>query len=179
MTNTSNENDDSFSLLKVHEWLAIAVVIGVIGGLACLTSFYERGEVSKVGSELVAKSHKGFDVLIKGAVTHPGIYHINSETKMKEVLALAGVRSDADLRRFNLDAIVKKGRVINVPLRAMITVHLKGAVKTDQTVTLPKGSKFEELLNVGDFTADADLNALKKKRRLKEGEIILVPFLKK
>ena len=172
-----NENEDSISSLKVHEWLAIAVVIGIIGGLACLTSFYARGEASNASSESLTHYQQGFDVLVKGAVNHPGIYHIRSEIKLQELLTLAGVALNADLRRFNLETILKKGRVLTVPVRAMINVHLKGAVKQDQTITLPKGSKLEDLIALVNFASNANVNALKKKRRLKSEEVIIVPIL--
>lgn len=161
--------------LRVREWLVIAIVAGIIGGLACLTSFKERGEASTVGSFLVQHQNLGFDVLIKGAVTHPGIYHIHSEISLKDLLAIAEVTSNADLRRFSLEAMVKKGRIINVPTRAMIEVYLKGAVKEDQRLTIPKNSKLEDLIILGKFTPDADLAFLKKKRKLKNGEVIQVP----
>jgi hypothetical protein len=161
--------------LKVHEWLAIAVLIGILTGLACLTSL--RGEASRLNLEYLPKKYSGFDVWLKGAVDHPGVYHIQSEMKMKEVLALAGVSQHADLRRFNMDSMIKKGRVINVPERAMINIRLEGAVKMNQTISIPKGSKVEDLRTMVEFLPEADPAFLKKKRRLKPGETLIVPSL--
>lgn len=165
-------DEESFSILKVHEWLAIAMIMGVLIGLTCLTAFYGGSESRYIDAEYISKS--GFDVVIKGAVANPGIYHIPAEMKMKEVLALAGVGLDADLRRFNLEAVVKKRRIIHVPQRTMITVYLRGAAKGE--VSLPKGSKVEDLLSFVEFSAEADLNVLKKKRRLKSEEILYIPY---
>ena len=61
----------------------------------------------------------------------------------------------------------------------MITITLKGAVKAQQSLSLPKNSKLEDLIALGEFSDDADLNALKRKRRLKADEIVIVPSLKK
>lgn len=170
-----SECEDNISSLKVHEWLAITLVTGIIGGLACLTSFNSRGEAGKSDSAWVASQSSGFDVTIKGAVDHPGVYHLKSEMKMKDLLAIAGITANADLRRFSLEGMIKKGRIINVPSRAMINVHLKGAVINDQILTLPKNSKLEDLIGMGEFAKDADLAFLKKKRRLKADEVIIVP----
>lgn len=167
--------EDNITSLKVHEWLAIVVIIGIIAGLACLTSFYDKDEEIHADSAWAAQNHTGFEVHVKGAVDYPGTYHLPYNIKMRDLLALAGVSSNADLRRFNLDAALKKGRIINVPARAMIHVHLKGAVKADKMVVIPKGSKLEDLINLAEFSEDADYNALRKKRRLKEGEVVLVP----
>jgi hypothetical protein len=169
--------ENKISLLKVHEWLVITVMIGIITGLACLTSFSGNREVRKDEMGLNAISFKGFDVLIKGAVERPGIYHLEKELSLKHLLTISGVCQNADLRRMKLDTIVKKGRVINVPAREMITVHLKGAVTKETALILPKGSKAEDLLKLVEFTEDADWEVLKKKRRLKDGEEIVVPVL--
>jgi DNA uptake protein ComE-like DNA-binding protein len=163
--------------LKVREWLAVAIIAGIIGGLACLTSFKGRGEAGKIHSLLIPKQDIGFDVLIKGAVEHPGIYHIHSEIKLKDLLAMAGVSLNADLRRFSPDTMVKKGRIINVPSRAMIKVHLRGAVAEEMILSVPKNSKLADLIDIGNFSPEADLAFLKKKRRLKDGEVIQVPAI--
>lgn len=168
--------ENQVSLLKVHEWLAIAVVIGILAGLAFLTTFSGRGESRQEGINPSLTKVKGFDVLIQGAVERPGIYHLESEMKMKDLLAIAEVRQEADLRRLKLDAMVKKGRVVRVPVRMMITVHLKGAVKQEGALRIPKGSKMEDLLELAEFDEDADLKVVRKKRRLKDDEEIIVPF---
>lgn len=170
-----SECEENISSLKVHEWLAITIVTGIIGGLACLTSFNTRGEAGKSDSAWVASQTSGFDVVIKGAVAYPGVYHLQSEMKMRDLLDIAGISSNADLRRFSLESMIKRGRIINVPSRAMINVHLKGAVNNDQILTLPKNSKLEDLIGMGEFAKDADLAFLKKKRKLKADEVIIVP----
>lgn len=172
-----SEPENQLSLLKVHEWLAITVIIGVIAGLTCLTSLQNNGTNRTKDSTRVTTTPAGFDVLIQGAVDYPGIYHVESPMKLQELLALAGVRNDADLRRFRLDHLVKKGRTIRVPARQMIQVHLKGAVANEQTLNVPKGTKMEELLSLANFVENADRQVLKKKRRLKADEVIIIPLL--
>lgn len=165
---------ENVSSLKVHEWLAVAFVIGTIFGLACLTSFYGKKEPSRPNLALLEKAN-GFDVVLKGAVAYPGIYRFSSEITMKDLLILAGVRESADLRRFKPESVVKKTRIINVPERVMITVHLHGAIKSNCSLTIPKGSKVEDLIAIGKFSDQADLSVLKKKRRLKDSEVIFIP----
>jgi hypothetical protein len=165
---------ENVSFLKVYEWMAVAVIIGIITGLACLTSFYGKGESGRPNLSRLEKL--GFDVIIKGAVAQPGVYHIQSEMKMSDLLVLAEVLEKADLRRFKLDGIVKKTRIINVPERALITVHLQGACKNTTSIELLKGSKVEDLLELVDFSDEADLTVLKKKRQLKNDEVIYIPL---
>lgn len=171
------ENHESVSFLKVHEWLVIAILIGFLIGLASLTSFSVKGESNSGGGpQFNQQKYSGFDVFVKGAVDHPGVYHIASEIVMRDLLSLAGLSPNADLRRFNLDVVIKKGRIVNVPMRAMINIHLKGAVSEERTITIPKGSKLEDLLTIADLAPDANLKALQKKRRLKHDEIVIIPL---
>lgn len=167
------------SSLKVHEWLAVATAAGIILGITCLTSFNGREEVSRLNTSLIGKQDAGFDILIKGAVGNPGIYHIHSEITLRDLLAISGILPNADLRRFNLDTVVKKGRILNVPSKAMINVHLEGAVMGNQMLTVPKNYRLMDLIDIGKFAPEADLNFLKKKRKLKPDEVIHVPITEK
>lgn len=172
------EQENRLSLLKVHEWLAITIIIGVIAGLTCLTSFQNKQEIRpKDMTWMTRTASGGFTILIQGAVDYPGMYHIDSPMTLGELLTLAGVQRDADLRRFRLSTLIKKGRTIRVPLRQMIQVHLRGAVNGEPTLTVPKGTKVEDLLSLADFRTDADIKILKKKRHLKADEVITIPHV--
>lgn len=124
------------------------------------------------------KNQHGFDVLVKGAVEHPGVYHLSSDMQMKDLLAIAGVKNTADLKRYSEDSWIKKGRVVNVLTQQMISVHLQGAVKGPSTLKLPKGSKVNDILNVIQLDEDADIEILQKKRLIKDNETFLIPHLK-
>jgi len=157
--------------LKVHEWLAVATIIVTIFCLIAITS------IAKTQTNgIPAFRNEGIEVLIKGAVDNPGIYRFNSEMTMHDILEIAKVQPEADLRRLSLDKPVNKSRSINIPMRAMITVQLKGAVKTPGNLRVPKGTKMEDLLNLVVFDEGANTQKLQKKRALKDNEIIDVTF---
>ena len=160
--------------LSVHEWLAISVLIGILGCLALVTTFHG----TQIHSQLEGRGKvrlDSFDVLVKGAVDHPGVYHLQGEMQMKEVLALAGVRQDADLRRYALEGYIKKGRAINVPAKQMMTIFLSGAIRGDRTIKVPKGTKVSDLLSIVELAEDADVEVLQKKRLLKPNETLYIP----
>jgi len=166
--------NEKISWLKAHEWLAIALTIGVILGLACLTSLYGREPYGKSETVFPSKSYR-FDVLIKGAVAYPGLYRFPNEIQMKDLLDLAGVTQNADLRRFKLNAVIKKNRIVNIPVRETIIVHFQGTGTKIDSLKIPKGTKVEDLIAMGSFTEDADLTQLRKKRKLKDNEIFTIP----
>jgi len=173
--NSLQQNDKNSTSLKVHEWLAISLFIGMLGSLALITTFYQ----DKVQFQVEAPSKskiEGFDVLIKGAVRNPGIYHVNTQMQMKDVLALAEPLSEADLRKYQLESYITKGRVINVPTRTMLTIHVEGAVKGDKKFIVPKGTKVQDLLSLVELEENADIEVLLKKRKLMNNEVIVVPI---
>lgn len=177
LLNTFHQVSKIPTTLKVHEWLTIIVLIATMGSLSVMAAF-SRGEIGDKDrlAPVFAVSRGKIEVLIKGAVAYPGVYCLPSDILMKDVLMLAELLPDADLRRYNLDRPIKRGRTINVPARLMITVHLKGAVKTPRAISVPKGSRLEELIGMADFAENANLNVLRKKRKIKANEVIDVPF---
>ncbi len=156
--------------LKVHEWLAVALLIGIIGTLAIISA---KGNAHTKPN--FTAYNKGVEILVKGAVAYPGMYRLPSEVTMQELLAIVHVQPEADLRRLSMERLVKQGRVVNIPERSMITVHLQGAVKTPGPLRVPKGSRMEELLALPIFSENANTQGLRKKRKLKADEIIDIP----
>lgn len=169
---------DSFAL-KVREWLAILVLIVVVFGLAIYTSFSKGKDLhGQLDRAVMKTSKKGFEVIVKGAVDRPGVYRLFAPVAMKDLLSIAEIRSEADLRRFHMDQAISHGRVLNVPVRVMITIQLSGAVKNPGLIQVPKGTSVEDLLAIISLKEHADAKVLKKKRKLKADEVINIPFLK-
>ena len=164
------------SRLKVHEWLVIAITVGILGSIAIITSFYEQKPKTAIDFH-EKKLRSGFDILVKGAVQYPGVYHFPKQMQMKAILAIAGVYLNADLRRYHLEGVITKGRVINVPERVLLTIHLQGAVKGNKTITVPKGTKLEDLLSIVELEDNADIEFLQKKRKLLTNEVVDIPAL--
>jgi len=161
--------------LHVHEWFAILVLIGLIGGLAIITSDSQNQRSQNIKETEIFYRKDWVEVFVKGAVQFPGIYQVPSEMTMKDVLEMAQVSNEADLRRFNLDRSIGKARSINIPTKPMITIYLKGAVKRSGAISVPKGFRLQDILELDIFEENADKMVLKKKRKLKEGERINIP----
>lgn len=105
--------------LKIHEWLAVVLLCASIL-VVCLTTRSSSAPL------LIKKSQRDhLEILIRGAIVYPGIYQIDPETTLEEVLALCEVCPNADLRRFKLSSLVKKGRILNIPAKKPI--HSKKA----------------------------------------------------
>ncbi|MBA3815051.1 MAG: SLBB domain-containing protein [Parachlamydiaceae bacterium] len=161
--------------LKIHEWLAVALLIAILGALSMM-AYLTKGSVGEQDRSMPAflsKSGK-IEVLIEGAVINPGTYYLPSGIAMKDVLMLAQLLPNADLRRFNMSAQLKKGRVVNVPSKSMITINLKGAVENPGEISVPKGTRLVDLKALIQLGENVDSKALNRKRKLKDGETVTI-----
>lgn len=165
--------------LKIREWVAVFILVGLISSLAIITTFKSSQKSSHAESlsyrEKMSMNHD-FDVVVQGAVSTPGVYHLSSPLSMRDLLSIAQVNEDADLRRYNLDQMIQRGRVVNVPSKGVIAVHITGAVKNPGMIQIPKGSSMQDLLAVVELEDQADKKFLEKKRKLKPDETIHVPY---
>ncbi len=163
--------------LKVHEWLAVLVLITVIVALAAMTSFPKKPtSLSSFNCEVGGRC---FEIVVSGSVKYPGIYHFSSPIVMRDLLEIAQTTPEADLRRYRMDLSITKGKNVDVPALMMMTVYVKGAVKNPGSIEIPSGSSVADLIPFLVFDEDANIKSLQKKRKLKEGEVIDVPRSKK
>ncbi len=163
------------STLKVYEWLAISSLIIILGIMALIACFFKSP--SQLSDKLLPAFQplSKIEVAVKGHVDKPGIYTVLPHTTVKDMLALAEVRPNADLRRWRLERPIKRSCDINVKQRSMIQVHLKGAVKSPGPLLIPKGSRLEDLISLADLSENANRDSLRRKRKLHPDEIIIVP----
>jgi hypothetical protein len=160
--------------LHVHEWLAVMAVIGLIGCLTAISwwnghnpSTFEKGPPQFIAAQEI-------EINIQGAVVNPGRRLVKKGMTVREALAQAGLLAEADLQKVNLDAKVRRNQTIKVPKQATVTVYVEGAVLLPGPVVLPKGAKLQDLIDKLRFQDSADVEPLRKKRRLKEGETIVI-----
>lgn len=169
------QNSTEKPALRVHEWLAVMLIIGLLGFLTAISWLNQKypSAVETGTPHFIAAQE--IEINLQGAVEHPGRRLVKKGTTVREALDQAGLNPDADLRRLKLDAKVRRNQNIKVPKLAMITVVLEGAVVQPGAVVMPKGSRLMDLIDKVALQESADVDKLRKKRRLKEGEVIVVP----
>lgn len=163
--------------LLVHEWLSIAAIIGLLAILTALSCFSIPTSLPPDTAHPHYISEPTIEVCVEGAVAHPGKIRVEKGSTLRQVLEQAILLPEADVKRLNLESKVRRNKVIKIPQISFITVNLQGAVET-QTLRLPKGSQTTDLLDKLHFKEGADLRKLQRKRRLKDGETIIIPLSK-
>lgn len=167
------------TILKTREWMAIAAILSVMLVLTAFVAVKHRSAASSSLSVTPSYVKNRVEATVKGAVAHPGVYSLPKETTLRELLAVAELTAEADVRRFNLDKVVQQGRAIHIVSRPMITVHVMGAVQSSGEIRVPQGTRVEELVARVSLNEDADARVLKKKRKIKDGEVVNIPKRKR
>lgn len=162
--------------LPVHEWLAVIAFCLIMLALTALALFrVPTYHLEPSGSihYLVAQQ---IEVTITGAVEHPGSFQMPTGSRVADLLERAKPLPEANLSKVNLNSKLRDGRTIKIPTVPMITIYLEGAVVQPGPVLVKKGTRMEDLRHSISFLEKADLAVLGKRRKLKEGEIICIPF---
>lgn len=164
--------------LPVHEWLIVSLLIISLLLLSFVTLFWKK-DSPPVTQEQIELTNERIEVTVQGAVERPGMYELNKGCRLKELWKLCFPFSEADLRRFKPNSLLRDGQTIKVPLKEYIIVHLTGAVASTGPLRVLKGTALKELKHLSEFLPEADLEKLDKSRRLKDQETIHIPYKKK
>ncbi len=158
----------------IHEWLAIACIIGCLALLTIISRSASMPSVSTEDSHYLTPPT--IEVTIDGAVAHPGKYQLKKNSILQDLLDKAQVLPLADLKRMRLKSKLRQGQMVYVGFQEMITVVLEGAVIHPGPQQFPKGARLIDLKDKALFLPEADLRLLEKKRKLKPDEVISVPL---
>ncbi|KIC72776.1 hypothetical protein DB42_CT00500 [Neochlamydia sp. EPS4] len=159
--------------LPKREWVVIICLILFMIVLTCLTHKH-RFLSSRKYSEPHHLYNRQQTVRVEGAVEYPGLYNVEKTATLANVLEQAKVHLEADLSKISLNKKVNNSQLIKVPYKEYITVRVEGAVKKRGSLTVLRGTLMEDLIKLIEPLEKADVGRLKRKRKLRDGEIIKV-----
>lgn len=114
-------------------------------------------------------------VTITGAVKRPGEYVVAAGTPIGMVLKKAGVGEMADLGGISLGKPVGEALVLHVEELKEVSVKMVGAVREEVELKLPVGSRVCDLKSKVLLTDGADETFFRRRKLLKNGDIVAVP----
>jgi protein involved in polysaccharide export with SLBB domain len=160
--------------LPAQEWLVIFIIIAILGLVVFVTLIQNSSSLPATGI-----AHEPLpstiEVHIEGAVRHPGLYVFPVGTRLEEALEQAEPLPEAHLSRLKKQRILRDGQKIKVPAKATLTIFLKGAVKQEESIQVLEGARLEDLIQLADLSDQADIAKLKKRRLLKDQEVVYIP----
>lgn len=113
-------------------------------------------------------------VYITGEVEVPGEHTLKVGSTRGDLLAQAKPLETADLRRLKTSVKLKQGQLVEVPKLETVTVTITGEVETPITLVVPKGTTLHDIQSRVTLTGAGDPKCLEKRRRIKDGETIVV-----
>jgi hypothetical protein len=160
--------------LPFHEWLIVVLIVALMLTLTVVTWVWEDSSLPATSGEHILYSNK-IKVSVLGAVEKPGSYTLKKGDTLRDLLLLAQPLPHADMSKLKSSARLKNKQEILVPSHAVITVYVEGAVLYPGPVQVLKETKLSDLGAHVQLLPHADLSVLKKKRRLKNDELIYIP----
>ena len=112
---------------------------------------------------------------MRGCVKKPDVYQVPKGTSLRAILRKARPEVLANLQDLPMDRILEESCLIEVPAFEKIWVQIQGAVEENISLELVAGSRLCEIKGKVALRPDADPRFLKRRRLLKNGEIITMP----
>lgn len=159
--------------LRSSEWILVVSLLIIMSSLVLIA----KVNTARLDPIMDPKEIEKVEVLVtvEGAVSKPGEYLIESGSTVGEVLRKSRPKPWADLDKVNPSEIIEKPLNIKVDELTEITVYVKGAVAQPEEITLPAKSRICDLKSKVSLTKQADKSFFRRRRLLKNREIIDVP----
>ncbi len=154
------------------------------------TTTSRQHSVDELVQTISTTSHEVY-VDIKGAVVSPGVYVLETGTRIFQALQLAGgTLGSADTSCINLaqeifdEMIIYIPEVLSTTIQttdniSTICVQIRGEVKSPKVYYIPEASTLADLINVaGGLTDEADISHLNFSMTLCSGFSIEIPIYK-
>jgi hypothetical protein len=160
--------------LLSSEWIVVTCLIFVLLGLTYIShkSWFFEKTTSLENPHYLYKNE--ITVRIKGAIEEPGLFTVKRGATIADVVKLAKTTPEADLDGLCLEKQVRSNEEIVIRKKGYIIIVLKGAVMYPGKHLVRKGITLEELITSLEWPEEADLSKLRKKKMLKEGDVIKV-----
>jgi hypothetical protein len=160
--------------LHRSEWIfsfALLIFIASLFLIAKRNSFHSLEQLPLIAPPADAI----LSIEVTGCVGKPGTYSVRPGTSVRTVLRKARLGPAADVTNISLDQGLDASGSLHVPVLEKIIVEVGGCVEQRIRLTLPAGSRICDLKSCVILSADADPRFFKRRRRLKNNEVVDVP----
>lgn len=159
--------------LQSSEWFLVASLLLIMVSLVTISKISATKATSQLSVE--EKNQKKVLVTVEGAVKKPGSYFIEVGSSIQDVLKITKPLPNADLKKWLLLEEIQSDCRIEISELSEIVVSIKGAVVKPIELTLPVGSRICDLKSKILLSEDAEKAFFRRRKRLKNGDIICVP----
>ena len=164
--------------LQKSEWVFLVAIIALIVILFSVSKFTSYRSLELLDQRR-KKEEIQIEVEISGHVKRPGRYQISRGQSLNEILSKARPKALADLTMFDRDKSLDESCSIHIQPLKIVKIRVEGCVKENISLEMPAGSRICHLKGQIELSSDADRSFLRRRRILKEGEILVIPSLSK
>lgn len=153
--------------LRTHEWLTIILFSFLL--ILVGTISYIKNPPAPIQID------HNVQVNVVGAVNTPTTLTVPAGTSIKEVLSKVELKPGADISKIKTTKKLYIDQKIHIP-SSDISINIQGAVSNPGLITVPKGTRFNQLNRHIKYSESADSDKMNKKRVIKDGETIKIPY---
>ncbi len=159
--------------LPSSEWLLVASLLMIMASLVVIA----KVNAYRAASSITAKDLQQEEiwVTIEGAVAKPGRYRALSGQTIGEVVRKARPNPFADLKKIPLKEIVEAPMQLQIEELSEVQVFIQGAVAEPVEIRVPARTRICDLKSKVSLTAEADKTFFRRRKMVKDGEILEVP----
>lgn len=159
--------------LTSSEWILVASLILIMASLVVIA----KVNAHRASSTLAIEDLEPEEILvtIEGAVAKPGTYSVPSGTTMESALRKARPKANANLKVLPLQQLIEAPLHLTLQELTEIAVSIRGAIAEPVEITLPAHSRICDLKSKVSFTTETDKRFFRRRRVLKDGEVVEVP----
>lgn len=182
LTNIKNVLDK----YKVYIMCIIIIILSIIS--ICVQAIDKKNAIKINGNEVKGKNNK-IAVYITGAVKNPGVYYLNENSRLNELLDICGgITQNADIEQINLAKKLVDSDKINIPekqekidVEENINADIEINELDNKKININEASKesLMKLDGIGQTTADSIIEYRKVQRFLEIEDIMNVPGIGK
>jgi hypothetical protein len=159
--------------LQTSEWIFFITICALVATVFTISKF-----TSYRSLDLLDQRRRREEVQIKieigGHVKCPGSYQIVKGQPLSEVLFKAKPKPLADLSVLDLSKSLDEPCSIHIKALEKVAVQVAGCVKEIIFLELPAGSRICDLKGHIELSSEADRGFLRRRRILKDREVIVV-----
>lgn len=160
--------------LTSSEWFLAASLLAIMASLAAIAKINSGKAFSQIEA-YEANQPKTVMVSVRGAVAKPGPYPMELGSSLIETARKAKPNRFANLQNLALEKTAEGTLVLDIQKLKEIEVLISGSVQNPGPVRLPAGSRLCDLKSKIQCSEQADRAFLKRRRLLKDGEIVEIP----
>jgi hypothetical protein len=162
--------------LFASEWLLVGSLLMILASLVVIAKVNtHKASGLLLASAPAAPPVEMILVTIEGAVSKPGTYEFPVGSRMGDVLKKARPKPFANLKNLSLAERVDQPLNLKIEELAEISVQIIGAVTESVELVLPMGVRICDLKSKISLRPEADKQFFKKRRRLRDGEVLEIP----